>query len=121
MTIQQVSYDEVMRRFKHVYRMEKLPHEPVASAEWFISDYACGAIVWDKQRKKARLKGAVVLPENRGEGHGERMLVHRIEAAKAQGAKTIEVFARHPNWFLKHGFHVKRITAWNITVLELTC
>lgn len=119
--IQQVSYEEAMKRFRYLYRMENLPSAEVASADWYVSDYACGAIVWNKTRTKARLKGAVVAPESRGQGHGEEMLKHRIEVAKEQGAKSIEVFARHPSWFLRNGFKVKRITAWNITVLELTC
>jgi GNAT superfamily N-acetyltransferase len=118
-SIQAVTYEEAMKRFRYLYRMENLPHAPVAGAEWFASEYSCGALVWvGAGHKKARLKGAVTAPEARGQGHGAAMLNHRIERAREAGATVIEVYARHPAWFLRNGFTVKRVTTWGVHVLE---
>jgi N-acetylglutamate synthase-like GNAT family acetyltransferase len=107
-----------MRRFRYLYRMEKLPHEPIASAEWYASDFACGALVWvGKGKNKARLKGAVTAPEARGQGHGQAMLLHRLQVAQEAGATMIEVYARHPAWFLRNGFELVRVTKWGVSVL----
>lgn len=117
--IKQITYEEAMKRFRHLYRMEKLPHEPVANAEWYASEFTCGALVWiDKNKTKARIKGTVTTPEYRGHGYGEALVLHRIAIAEATGAKVIEVYARHPNWYLKNGFEVVRDTGWGVIVLR---
>ena len=109
-----------MRRFRYLYRMEKLPHEPVASAVWYASDVACGALVWaDKGKTLARIKGTVTAPEARGQGHGDALLRHLVAEAKAGGAKTLEVFARNPAWYLRNGWSTVRVTKWGVTVLRL--
>lgn len=117
--IQQISYEEAMRRFKHVYRMEKLPHLPVATAVWYGNDVSCGALVWvGNDRRTARIKGTVTVPEERGHGHGDALLRHLIQEAEAGGAKTIEVYAKDPAWYLRNGFTTTRVTSWNTTVLR---
>ena len=116
--IKAISYEEAMRRFRNVYRMEKLPHEPVDAAEWYASDYSCGALVWvGKDRKKARIKGTVTTPESRGLGYGDALLRHLESQARLQGAEGLEVYAKNPAWYLRNGWQVKRITNWDTTVL----
>ena len=116
----EVTYEEAMRRFKNLYRMEKLPHLPVATAVWYANDIVCGALVWvGKDHKTARIKGTVTVPEERGQGHGEALLKHLISEAFAKGAQTIEVFAKEPAWYLKNGFDIVRVTKWDTTVLRL--
>jgi ribosomal protein S18 acetylase RimI-like enzyme len=116
--IKQISYEEAMRRFRNVYRMEKLPHEPVASADWYASQEACGALVWvGKDRKLARIKGTVTAPESRGQGHGDALLRHLEAEAALGGAQGLEVYAKNPAWYQRNGWQVKRITKWGTTVL----
>lgn len=120
MPIQKVSHEEAMRRFKYLYRMEKLPYADVAGAVWYASDVSCAALVWvGTARTTARIKGTVTAPEVRGEGHGSTMLQHLINEAKSGGAKRVEVFARNPAWYLRNGFRSLRVTKWGVTVLEL--
>ena len=117
--ILEVSHQEVMRRFLYLYRMEKLPHEAVATAVWYASEASCGSLVWvGKAKKKARIKGTITAPEARGEGHGAAMLEHLIAEAVKGGAEIVEVFARNPDWYLKNGFSVDRVTNWGVTVLS---
>jgi GNAT superfamily N-acetyltransferase len=114
-----VSYEEAMARFKHVYLAEGLPTDPVMGAEWFATDFACGAVVWvGKFNRFARLKGGVVLPEHRGKGHGEEMILARERYAISKGASELEVFARRPDWFLRHGWKPHRLTKWGVQVLR---
>lgn len=117
-TFQKVSYDEAMRRFKYIYRMERLPHEPVASAEWYANEFSCGALVWlAGKTKRARIKGTVTAPESRGQGHGDALLRFLEAQALLQGAEGLEVYARNPAWYERNGWQVERVTKWNVTVL----
>lgn len=117
--IQKVSYEEAMRRFRYLYRMEHLPHEPVAGAVWYASEVSCGALVYVGKSGTVRIKGTVTAPEARGQGHGDAMLRHLVSEAVKGGAKVIEVFARNPAWYLRNGFTVVRVTKWNVTVLRM--
>jgi N-acetylglutamate synthase-like GNAT family acetyltransferase len=118
--IERVTHGEAMRRFKYLYRMEKLPSNNVSSAEWYASDISCAALVWvDRAHTKARIKGTVTAPECRGQGAGQRMLQRLILEAVNGGAKTIESFARDPKWYLANGFKTKRVTKWGVTVVEM--
>jgi GNAT superfamily N-acetyltransferase len=117
-TFQKVSYEEAMKRFRYLYRMEKLPHEPVAAAEWYASDVACGALVWvGKDKQLARIKGTVTAPESRGQGHGDALLRFLEAQALLQGARGLEVYARNPAWYQRNGWELKRVTNWGVTVL----
>lgn len=103
-----------------MYRMEKLPHEPVASAVWYANEVACGALVWvGADRKMARIKGTVTAPEARGQGQGDALLRHLIAEALAGGAEVVEVYARNPAWYLRNGFTTVRVTKWGVTVLRI--
>lgn len=117
--IEPVTYEEAMARFKNLYRMEKLPHQSVEKAEWYASDIVCGALVWVTPTK-ARIKGTVTAPEYRGNGHGAELLNYLIEQARDKGAKSVEAFARNPKWYLENGFVTKRVTKWDVTVVEIT-
>ena len=101
--ISEVTYEEAMRRFKRLYVAERLPYKPISSGRWFASEVSCAALAWSGT-EVARLKGAVVEPEWRGLGIGEAMVLHRVQEARAAGARTIEVFTKNPQWFLKHGW-----------------
>ncbi len=114
--IEPISYEEAMKRFRYLYRMENLPCEPVAGALWFANDGSCAALV-KASRTNVRIKGTVTAPELRGQGYGDAMLKHLIQEAKEQGYLTIESFARNPAWYLRNGFHVKRVTKWGVTVV----
>jgi len=115
--IVQISYEEAMKRFRYLYRMENLPAEPVAGATWYANDGSCAALVKASQTN-VRIKGTVTSPELRGLGYGDAMLRHLIQEAKEQGYLTIEAFARNPAWYLRNGFQVKRLTKWNVTVVS---
>jgi GNAT superfamily N-acetyltransferase len=118
-TFQKISYQEAMKRFRYLYRMEKLPHEPVATAEWYASDVSVGALVWvGKDKKLARIKGTITAPEARGQGHGDALLRHLEAQALQQGAQALEVYARNPAWYERNGWQIKRITKWGVTVLS---
>lgn len=116
--IKQVSYQEAMQGFKHIYRMEKLPYTPIKNATWFAdADISCAALV-RASSSKARIKGTVVAPEMRGQGYGEQMLLHLIGQAKQDNYKTIEVFTRQKGWYINNGFLVDRSTKWGAAVLS---
>ena len=114
--IVEVTYEEAMRRFKYLYKMENLPALPVAGATWFANDGSCAALV-AASKDKARIKGTVTAPELRGQGYGGRMLLHLIQEAKKRGFKVIESFAKDPKWYLANGFEVVRVTKWGVTVV----
>lgn len=59
----------------------------------------------------------MTLPEWRGMGYGQDVLIHRLHEARAAGFKEIEVFTRHPAWFERHGFTVLRMTKWGTPVM----
>ena len=114
--IAEVTYEEAMKRFKYLYKMEKLPALPVAGATWFADDGSCAALV-AVSKDKARIKGTVTAPELRGQGYGGRMLQHLIQEAQDRGFKVIESFAKDPKWYLANGFEVVRVTKWGVTVV----
>jgi len=117
--VSEVPWAEIQRRFGVAHRAEKLPTKEINSARWFASEVSCGALV-PASRNRARLKGAVTLPEWRGMGHGRDVLVHRLHEAHASGFREVEVFTRHPAWFERHGFHVLRMTKWGTPVMVAT-
>lgn len=110
--IRDSSYEEVMDQFGWLYRAEKLPASLVLKARWFISEAASAAIV-RVNPDVVRLKGMVVLPEWRGCGYGEAMLLHMMRAGVASGYTTGEAFTHPvaprtptagPRWFLERGW-----------------
>lgn len=113
--IRKVTYEEAMRLFGSAYRAENLPTKRVKNCDWYCNDYASGALIWVTPQL-ARIKATVTLPEWRGYGHGEAILQHLISEATHNGASTLEVFARNPAWYLKHGFSTIRVTSWGTTV-----
>lgn len=117
--IEQISYEEAMKRFRYLYRMENLPSAEVAGAFWFANDGSCAALVKVGNGKTWRIKGTVTAPELRGQGYGDAMLRHLIQEATKNGAEVIESFARNPKWYLNNGFHVKRVTKWGVTVVSM--
>lgn len=117
--IVEITYEEAMKRFRYLYRMENLPSEPVAGAFWFANDGACAALVKVGNGKKWRIKGTVTAPELRGLGYGDAMLRHLIAEARKNGAQVIESFAKNPAWYLRNGFKVQRVTNWGTTVVSL--
>lgn len=118
--ITEVSYEEAMRRFKNLYRMEKLPDKPVSGATWYANDYSCAALVKVGNSGTYRIKGTVTAPEMRGQGYGDMMLRHLITVARDKGATLIEAFAKNPGWYLRNGFTVKRVTSWDTTVVQMS-
>ena len=116
-TITEVPYEVAMAKFKPLYIREKLPTNNPKNSRWFISEYACGCLV-ELNKKICRLKGGVVFEEWRGYGYGEQLLQHRIDVATKQNYEKIEVYSRHPKWFLKNGFVERRVTSWGVSVME---
>lgn len=116
--ITEVTYEEAMRRFRYLYKMENLPSSPILGATWFANDGSCAALV-TVSKDKARIKGTVTAPELRGQGYGDTMLRHLIAEARARGFKVIESFARNPKWYLQNGFEVVRVTKWGVTVVSM--
>jgi hypothetical protein len=119
MGIEKVSYEEAMRRFKHVYVKEGLPYCNVRGATWYASEFSCGALV-AASATKFRFKGGVTLPEHRCLGHGEAMLSYREQEAVNLGAQVLEVFSKAPAWFLRNDWVKSRVTAWGVWVLTKT-
>lgn len=115
--VKEITYKDVIKRFKHLYVQEGLPIKETSNTRWFASEVAVGALV-RVSNKKGRIKGTATLPEWRGMRYGEAILWRLINEAKLEGYKTIEVFAKYPAWFQKQGFNVLRITAWGTVVLE---
>ena len=95
--IVEVTYEEAMKRFKYLYKMEKLPALPVAGATWFANDGSCAALV-AASKDKAR--------------------INLIQEAQDRGFKVIESFAKDPKWYLANGFEVIRVTKWGVTVVS---
>ena len=112
-----VTYEDVMATFRPAFRSAHLPDGPVASASWFASEVACGALV-RASSTKARIKGTLTLPEWRGLGYGEAILLRLLDEARAGGYSSVEVFTR-PAWYLRHGFKVARTTPYGVQVLRL--
>lgn len=54
--------------------------------------------------RRFEIRGLVVDPEARGEGHGRRLLAHLLAAADAAGRETVCV-TRRPAFFARFGFH----------------
>ena len=115
--VEEIPYEEVLKRFKHLYIQESLPIKATKDVRWFASEVACGALI-KVSAKKGRIKGTVTFPEWRGMGYGEAILWRLIQEAKLEGFNTIAVFAKYPSWFQKQGFEVLRITAWGTVVLQ---
>jgi GNAT superfamily N-acetyltransferase len=115
--IEEISFDEVCRLFGPLYVRERLPIKEIQNVRWFASEVACGALV-HASAKKARIKGTVTFPEWRGMGYGEQILLRLIAEAKLAEYKTIEIFAKYPQWFLDRGFHLVRNTPWGTSVLQ---
>lgn len=115
--IREVTYEECMALYRPLLVAERLPVKPVASARYYVSEVACGALVV-ASRTLGRVKATATLPEWRGYGYGEDMLWHLIESARDLGLSRIEVFSRHPGWFQRQGFAVDRMTSWNTPVMS---
>lgn len=115
-TIREVDYDEAMRLFRRLLTQEHLPTKPVASAKWYVSEVAIGALVI-ASKTTGRVKATATLPEWRGFGYGEDILWHLFDAARSHRLTRIEVFSREPEWFTRHGFSIARVTAWGRPVM----
>ena len=70
-------------------------------------------------RGGARLKALWIAPEHRGRGIGRALIDHRIAIALAEGAAWIEVYALHPEVYLRRGFVRVRERGRGVTVLRL--
>lgn len=116
-TVVEISYEEAMSRFKHLYIQEKLPTNNPINSRWFATEFACGCLV-RVNKKVARIKGTIVFNEWRGHGFGEQLVLHRINLAAKEKYEKIEVYSRHPKWYLKNGFVERRVTSWGVVVLE---
>lgn len=117
--IREITYDDAMRRFGAAMRASKLPTKPVNNCVYYANDYACGALVYINPPAKtlARIKATVTLPEWRGFGYGEQILLHLIDEATRNGCTRIEVFTEQPDWYLRHGFTEVRTAPWGTKVL----
>lgn len=113
----EISYEEAMRRFKPLYVREKLPTNNPLNSRWFASEFACGCLV-RVSNKVARIKGTVTFEEWRGQGFGEQVLLKLIEVAVAEKYEKIEVYSKHPAWFMRNNFVERRKTNWGVSVME---
>jgi len=117
--IREVTYEECMAQYRALLVAERLPVKPVASARYYVSEVACGALVV-ASKSLGRVKATATLPEWRGYGYGEDILWHLFDAARGLGLTRIEVFSRHPGWFERQGFQVDRVTKWGTPVMSRT-
>lgn len=114
--IQEVRYEEAMARFRALLVAERLPVKPVASARWYVSEVAVGALVV-ASASLGRIKATAVQPEWRGFGYGEDMLWHLVEQAQSLGLRRMEVYSRFPGWFARNGFEVVRTAQWGTPIM----
>lgn len=115
--IKEIEQSEVVKRFGHVYREERLSCTAMKNVNWYANDYACASLNWITPYK-VRIKGTVTLPEYRGFGYGSTMLSYLMELiGTTEHEVKVESYARNPKWYLEHGFEVSRITPWGVTVV----
>lgn len=120
--IREIPQPEVVKRFGHIYRQERLSCQDMKNTYWYANEFTCASLYW-RTPIKARIKGTVTLPEYRGFGYGSTMLHYLItkvqEKANATGQTIhLESYARNPKWYLANGFTVQRVTQWGVTVVE---
>jgi GNAT superfamily N-acetyltransferase len=92
--VEEVTYEDVLKRFKHLYIQEGLPIKATTNVRWFASEVAVGALI-KVSAKKGRIKGTATLPEWRGMGYGEAILWRLIEEAKLEALDTKTQIEEH--------------------------
>ena len=120
--IKEITLQEVIRKFGHVYREERLSTAATNNTNWYANDFTCASLFW-RTPYKARIKGTVTLPEYRGFGYGSTMLNYLINVVQEKANELgqtihLESYARNPKWYLANGFTVDRVTQWGVTVVE---
>lgn len=115
--IVEVTHAEAMEKFYMAYLSEHLGVNNPKDSRWFMSEATCGCLV-KASNTVARIKGTITFKEWRNLGYGEAMLERLITEAQKAGFKKIEVFSKYPNWFAQNGFSCRRVTSWNVSVME---
>lgn len=68
-----------------------------------------GFCAWaERPHNVARLKSLYISPEYRGQGHGSKMQLLRLQDVQAHGYTTVDLISRNPLWQKRQGWTAHR-------------